>query len=358
MQHENYGYDPYEQPPSRGLTEKIFGARMAQKLKSPAVALAVLLVAGAGFAGIIAGTYGGGEEAEAVPTIRADAGRFRTEPSDRGGMEIAHRDSTVFNTVRNVEPFSGDKPVENLLAAQEESAPADKLAAFEKVAAEEMSEADAEAPDEAGLEPAAGAAKSESEEMISGAPENEAAETMAAAESKEEAKPETESAAVEIVQEIVKIPPQELASGAPATKPETLHKPGASPETLEFVRSVLDKKDTREVAAAAPTQAEATQVAAVAPAAGNATSFRIDPAGTHYVQVSSVTSPEATVAEWEKLQKSITVLSGLDYRVQQADLGERGTYYRIQTGPFTAENAKALCEAIKAQKPDGCLVVR
>jgi cell division septation protein DedD len=126
-------------------------------------------------------------------------------------------------------------------------------------------------------------------------------------------------------------------------KPITIHKPGSSPETLQFVRSVLDKKDSPNAAAAA----------SVEPAAGAA----VTP-GSYFVQLASVKSRDGADSEWGKLQKSFGSLNGLDYRVQEANLGDRGTFYRIQAGPMSKTSAGDICDAIKAQKPGGCLVVQ
>ena len=140
-------------------------------------------------------------------------------------------------------------------------------------------------------------------------------------------------------------------------RPEIKHKAGESPETLEFVKNVLDKKDGKTVASASDV---ATQtVAAVQPAAGDATrDFTITP-GSHYVQLGSVKSLDGASGEWGRLQKEFSEeLAAAPHRVQAAELGDRGTFYRIQAGPMSKDSASAICESIKAQKPDGCLIVQ
>jgi hypothetical protein len=77
------------------------------------------------------------------------------------------------------------------------------------------------------------------------------------------------------------------------------------------------------------------------------------------VQLASITSRSAADAEWKKLQSAFSAqLSASSFRVQEANLGEKGTYFRIQAGPYTEAQAKSVCESIKAQKPGGCLIVR
>jgi hypothetical protein len=51
-------------------------------------------------------------------------------------------------------------------------------------------------------------------------------------------------------------------------------------------------------------------------------------------------------------------LSGAEYRVQRADLGAKGVFFRIQAGPMSKDSAKSVCDAIKASKPGGCVIVQ
>ncbi len=101
-------------------------------------------------------------------------------------------------------------------------------------------------------------------------------------------------------------------------------------------------------------QAEKAAVQAE-PAAGNATAKTT---GTHYIQLGSVKDRSGAEAEWRKLQKEFPVqLGNLTLRVQAVDLGERGTFYRIQGGALDQASAKTICNAISAKRAGGCLVV-
>src|SRR5690606_36356600 len=55
-----------------------------------------------------------------VPIIRADAGTFKDIPSDPGGMEIPHRDSTVVETLRTARNQNRIAPIKPLLPRPEE----------------------------------------------------------------------------------------------------------------------------------------------------------------------------------------------------------------------------------------------
>ncbi len=82
-------------------------------------------------------------------------------------------------------------------------------------------------------------------------------------------------------------------------------------------------------------------------------------AGDYFLQLASVKSEQAARGEWGRLQKSHTAILGdMDLTVQSADLGDRGVFYRIQTGPFPNQaTAEDMCWQLRAEKQD-CLVIR
>ncbi len=82
-------------------------------------------------------------------------------------------------------------------------------------------------------------------------------------------------------------------------------------------------------------------------------------AGDYFVQLASVKSDDSARKEWARLRKGHPVLLGdLALAVQRADLGDRGIFYRIRTGPFpNRATAQDMCAQIKAAKLD-CLVTR
>ncbi len=121
-------------------------------------------------------------------------------------------------------------------------------------------------------------------------------------------------------------------------KPERVAK--VSNETRELVKSVLKQQE------------EAEKVASIEPAAGSAIS-----SGNFFVQLVSLQTREAAVKSWPGLQKKHNELNNANYRVQEADLGERGKFYRVQAGPFKRDRADGICESIKSRNPGGCLVV-
>jgi hypothetical protein len=118
-------------------------------------------------------------------------------------------------------------------------------------------------------------------------------------------------------------------------------------------------------------QAAAEQVAAVAPpaegpapgeAAEAAATFAAQawdaPAGTILVQVSAVQKEENVVEEWQRLQARYPqVLKPLRLVVEEAKLGDRGVFYRVQAGAFgTEEGATAACGSL-IDAGQACFVV-
>jgi hypothetical protein len=347
--YSQYNYDNFDQPPQRRRPQKdSFRSRLAARFTNPVFATAALLLTGAAFAGIIAISYPDVSSEEAgTPIIQADAGVLREVPANPGGMEIPHQDSTIFNSIRSTEMQEGP-PVEDLLAEQK---PIDKLEAFAK---EAESLYDTDSQKAAAQEPAAGAtAAAPAPVEITEDVENVDIQVPTDV-ANDNPGPKT----IKIEQEVQKIPPQAAATQAAAGQVKPA---GSAPETLAFVKSVLQEKDSKKSAATvAPLQATATstEIQKIEPAAGAASAGKTIATGSYYVQLGSVTMESGVPGEWKKLQKAHPSLATAQYRVQKADLGEKGTRFRIQAGPMDKTMAASVCDSIKAQKPGGCLVVQ
>lgn len=322
---QQYGLQNFDIPSGRqSAVERALGPSIVEKLTNPLVATSALVVAGVIFAGVLF-TFSGSEEQGEIPIVTAENTLYKDIPEDAGDVLITGADSTVFSTLQGDE-MPETAPLENLLS---EDSDTDELAAF----AREI---------EGGLDSGeAGDTEAEGETVDTS--------TLASA---EETAPVTLQ---KIENKVVKIPVETVTE-----KPVIVHKAGENPETLEFVRSVLDKKDGRAAGTANDVATQsATQVAKVQPAAGNAQrDISITP-GSYYVQLASVKSLAGAEGEWGKLKDTFSAeLGKAEHRVQAADLGERGTFYRIQAGPMSKDSAVEVCESIKAQKPGGCLVTQ
>lgn len=92
----------------------------------------------------------------------------------------------------------------------------------------------------------------------------------------------------------------------------------------------------------APRQLAApAQTAAATPAASG---------GSYVLQIGSYKSQADAEAAWKSYRaKHAALLSGYSDNIQQADLGEKGTWYRLRIGGFSdKEVATALCDRLKA----------
>lgn len=240
-----------------------------------------------------------------TPIVRADAGDYRTVPSEPGGMAIPYRESTVFNTMRSAEG-TGTGEVENLLPQPEQPVSRDELFAGLKVE-----------------EPVAPGVSAQG---------NANANVVAAADD---------------------IAKQAVVTESPATEPVAATTPEVAAVAIKPVAPQVPATATSDDKSAV--EASKTEPAAGVQIINEKSSSAV---GGFYVQLGSVRAREGANGEWKKLQKSFAALTPLSLRVEEANLGEKGMFYRIQGGPVTEAEAKAICQSVIAQKPGGCLVVR
>lgn len=304
------GYANYETPRRSYSADDLgYPDKTGSLLRNPVLATVALLLGASILAGVIimATPDDGGD---VLPVIKADTSAIKVTPDEPGGMAIPNRDSTVFEHVTGEGEDTAKPVVENLLA---------------------------DAPDDVMTKDAA-----ESEKP---APAVEKAE----------------SAAQPSSADLAAVPAKKADAPAQYTKPEKLHPAGSSPETLAFVKSVLEEQSEGEGEGAATTDVPPppkTAIVPEAPAAPKAAPAETSAHLTHYVQLSSIREAERAEKEWAALQSKYGAqLSGAGHRVERKDLGDKGIYYRIQAGPFTKADATAKCDAIKAVTPSGCYLV-
>ena len=322
----NNTFDPFEEPraPARGNRSTVTGRPKGSRFSPKTIFLAVMIALGILF-GAIWSLYpdrGGDSYSQNVPIVRAESKPMKVIPEDAGGMDIPHRDSTVFSALR---PNEEERPrIENLLADDEDEEPLPRSQLFaglntEEEAAEKEQAALVEIKRPERVNPFESAAIKEDavEEDIP-----EIAKILA----KEK---EEQMAAIQKSAE-----PEVDAAPAPVSKP----KPTVKKELNDVVSNVLGD---------APKQAEPkAEVKKAAPVSS----------GSSYVQLASVKTRLAAESEWTKLKSKYGL--GSAYRIQQKDLGDKGTFFRIQAGPYPRETAISICTDIKKKSPGGCLVTK
>jgi hypothetical protein len=142
---------------------------------------------------------------------------------------------------------------------------------------------------------------------------------------------------------------------APLPQPEASRPPAGSTSppsvTPETHQAAVQTAQPPQQPAAPPGKAPQVQPGAAKPAAPKAAGPRL--------QLGSVRSEEAARQEWERIKhKNADLLGSLSASPIRADLGDRGIYYRIQTGPVAdPASAERICSELK-QRNIGCIIAR
>ncbi|HSR73166.1 MAG TPA: SPOR domain-containing protein [Kiloniellales bacterium] len=279
--------------------------------------LGVMIALGA-FGGVVWYAYTwdeGAVEVAELPVVRAEPGPIKSRPEDPGGLEVPYQDQLVLN-----EPTPDpDRPqIERLLPPPETPLPPAALTAPPPPPVESAAEPEVVTTD-------AGPADGSIESEANSAPVTPGAESGKAA-------------ADESIAEAEPVP----AAPAPQPEPASAAEAPAAP------------------AAAAPSPPTESQTAARTPeSAPPASAPAGSDSGDFVVQLASLKQRAAVEVEWARLQKAYPDLLGTKrLRVEQVELGSRGTFYRVQAGFFTERGgAEALCAQLKARQQD-CLVSR
>lgn len=366
-QFHQYGYNHYLKAPTRPQSNPRLGGTtredILRKVQSPVVATVALVAAAALFVGVIVATYPSGDDAQKqIPIIKADLRPIKTLPVDRGGMAIPYRDSTILARAELPAMSSERQEIENLFARTSEDLVTKEQAIERAMAEHPMAPAVLSMQMEQNNTPTLLREKPQQEAVLS-AKKSAAVERhdIVVIEPSFELK---EPTAKDILQKIGSssrnsqddsaVFSAKVASAAMSVKPRKtqMHAAATSPETLDFVRGILNAKaQTMQV------EPSAADMTAIAPAVGAGSAVNIT-SGSYFVQLASITDATRAGKEWFKMQAKYDVLAGSKFRVQEAAL-TRGTFYRIQAGPMSKSSANAVCDALKqANKPGGCLVVK
>lgn len=238
-----------------------------------------------------------------LPIIRRPQTAIKVQPTEPGGMEILNQDKSVYDILDKSQ--NNKKVVENLLPPPEEPklpviSPSEKSSpnsiddVLDKVEATQES-----------------AVTDEAEKIINIA-------TAPKATSAQEKQPETQVKTLsQVVQETakkeIKIPEKESIK--------------VSEDDVKSVYSAKIKDG--EVVPAAPLPNKIVS-------------------GVWQVQLMSSNNKSAVEKSWKTLRSKYNVLANQPYEIETADLGAKGTYYRLKAGAFqTRDGANELCKDIK-----------
>ncbi len=260
------------------------------------------------------------------PLIKAEPGPTKLKPDDPGGMAVPDRDKLVYDRVTDSPP---EPRTERLLPPPDEP----------------MAKPDAPPPPPA-VEQAANEPKTEAAKDVADAtpppPPAPAAEPATEAAGKETSGQEELPA--KTVDKLVAVapaaaPPPPASEPKPAAQAEPA-KPAAEPPK----QAAVSPPPKPQPAAKAPSKPKPEKAAG---------------AGSYRVQLASFRTSKAANDAWSKLRKSnISLLRDLTAHVTRVELGQKGTFYRLQAGSFAQEGrARSICTELKARQVD-CLVVR
>lgn len=376
---QQYGYDHYLKSPKRPREDGFNEDEPRSRFRAgPGVMTLALLLTGAVFATVIVTSYPSGDSKRGeIPIVKADLRPVKTAPDEPGGMDIPNRDSTILARVGEAPVQGAPEQIENLLESPDAA-----MMSREEAIESAMAEAEYRSPDE-GLTPEPPPEVTPADvlqkieepppaETALAAPLHEAGTSpetkdfvMSALEKAKDA--EAAVAAPKPALEIKQAEIKDAADSAKAAANEAMASAVPSETGLASPAPVIEQPEAIASAPSAPVEslieapsAEAEEVQAIEPASGMASPApKINAApGGYYVQLASVPNRAGTEGEWKKLQKKFgSIIGGMKYRVQEASLGERGTFYRIQAGPISKDSAEDICREVKAAS-GGCLVVK
>lgn len=221
-----------------------------------------------------------------IPVIRRPQTAVKVQPAEPGGMEILNQDKSVYDIIEKKET---DTPkVENLLPPPEEP----------------------QMP------------------VISAAQET--------------------APVVEQAEEIIKVVEVKVAP-APVPQPAPEEKPVEAPKTISQAAAET-KAPVAEVKVAEKAPTPAAEPQKEAPKTESKPEVKtVAVTGPWQVQLISSPNRKAVDTAWEGLVKKYPVLQGQSREIETADLGAKGTYYRLKAGGFADRNgADKLCNEIKA----------
>ena len=233
-----------------------------------------------------------------IPVVRRTNTAVKVQPANPGGMEILNQDKAVYDIVENNNTDTAK--VENILPLPEEPI----IPAIAEKTLDEKTEN----------------IVAESNKVIENAEKIIAQEELknSVAEEPKEVKKEIK---VEIVE-----------NNKPADKTVTT----ASAEKNETIVKEIAKAPVKEVV-------EVKEVAKEKPAADVKVA-----SGMWQIQLISSPNQAAMEKSWIDLTKKYSQLKDLSHEIESADLGAKGTFYRLKAGAFsTRSEADKLCNSIK-----------
>lgn len=142
--------------------------------------------------------------------------------------------------------------------------------------------------------------------------------------------------------------PAEPAAAAPKASAPKVKKVTTKP-----VRTTPTRTATKPKTNSGPLDLTKPAPAASAPASAPAATTQAPAAGTYSVQLSSQRTEAQAQAAYKAMQRRHpALLSSRNAMILRADLGAKGTYYRVRVGPMSRADANKFCGDLKKQGGD------
>jgi len=314
----------------------------------------LLLALGGGVAWSL---FGSGDSANGakgdVPDIQAEM-PIKKRPDDPGGIDIPHQDVTVFQQLdqkAGTPPSGGPEqllpPPETPVLGQEEA----QTPPSPNEEAQGQGQGHAPAPADAGSPATAQPAPDGPlpPALVEAPPETPAPPPPVPAAQKQSSPPAQEKKAEAPPKPQPKATPTKTATTKPekTTQKDASVTPSRLPKEFFITGEIPKAQEPSAQIAAEPSPSVAPETSAP-PSSGKVLS----------VQLASLPDrgeAEKTLSSYRA--KYADALGGASLRVVQADLGPKGTYYRVMSEGLPEAKAKALCAALKARKA-ACILAK
>lgn len=270
-----------------------------------------------------------------VPIIRADNSPIKERPNERGGMNIAHKDSTIYNTMRGGEQGH----VENLLAERPTQGSVNRDELFAGIKAQQAKKQQEKTTIlEQNIIETPPQHNEENSEENSQAPALIAAQSVSITPKAEPANDTAKRRIVNVTTPTAR--PQHAAKAPAVASAQSAAKPTDKKELTNLLAEVQGLKID-------PIQRKK-------PAPAKPATFK---AGNHYIQIGSLRSEAAAKSHWAARKKEFaTALAGFSLRIEHIEIAQRGSFYRVQGGAVSKDTAKSACAAINARHNNSCIV--
>ena len=258
--------------------------------------------------------------ADDIPLIKAPEGDVKYAPEDRGGMEIAGKDKSVYEVLNNSQ---NDEVVENVLPAPEEPRLPEVVPVEENYTPVTIDDI----------------IQNTGEEIINNATK---VLTTNAQNAPDIAENDAQVSVAEYSESIAEINPSSREKMDEIKAQVNNKLKGLQDEKAEKIEELENTASTFRSDPAPVLSAQTTKDVAAS--------------GDWQIQIMSAKNREGIEKSWKDLQSKYSFFADLSHEIEKADLGASGIYYRLKAGAFASkEDAEKVCNQYKAQK-GSCLV--